>query len=421
MRILVLSRSPWRNDNGTGRTLTDIMSAFPNAEIYSLCMREQAPQNDIAKENFFISEMQMIKKLLKKGNVGQKSKKNNETSSKFEDGIYTQSNARNNTFLWIAREILWNIGGWKNDNLRAYIDEVKPDVIFSPVFPGCYPQKLILHIQKISGAKVVVFHMDDNYTLKKVSFSPLFWMYRLVMRRWVKKISVLANINYVISDIQKIDYEKAFKRECKVLTKSADFSGEAPIKDEYNKPLQLVYTGNIGLNRWRSLAQIANVLEKINKDVVKAQLRIYTGNTLTEKMNKALNIGESSFVMGSVSSNEVLEIQENADMLVHIEAKDLKNRLIVRQSFSTKIVDYLKSARPILAYGPKEVASISHLIKNDCAIVADNEQELYKELLKVIDDKSALNDLSTKAFNCGKNYHDSSLINKMLTDDLKSI
>ena len=138
-------------------------------------------------------------------------------------------------------------------------------------------------------------------------------------------------------------------------------------------------------------------------------------------MNKALNVGESSFVMGSVSQAEVLEIQKNADMLVHIEAKDLKNRLLVRQSFSTKIVDYLKSARPILAYGPKEVASINHLIKNDCAIIADNEQELYEKLIKIIDDKAALNELSIKAFNCGKNNHDISLINKMLVNDLKSI
>ena len=66
MRILVISRSAWRNDNSTGNTLTDFFSEMPDAEIFSLCMREQPPQNNIAKRNFFISEKQMIRKILGK-------------------------------------------------------------------------------------------------------------------------------------------------------------------------------------------------------------------------------------------------------------------------------------------------------------------------------------------------------------------
>ena len=159
-------------------------------------------------------------------------------------------------------------------------------------------------------------------------------------------------------------------------------------------------------------------MEKINENGTKAQLRIYTGTDLNHKMNNALNVGESSFVMGSVSADEVLSIQNEADMLIHIESKDLKNRLLVRQSFSTKIVDYLKSARPVLVYGPKNVASIDHFIKNDCAIVADNESELYKKLSAVIDDHSMLEKLAKNAYECGKKHHNKADIEKTLKDDL---
>ena len=79
------------------------------------------------------------------------------------------------------------------------------------------------------------------------------------MRKVVEKTDLL----YVISDVQKTDYEKAFNRECKILTKGADFSTEAPVKKEYNQPLQMVYTGNIGMNRWKSLGAIASTLEKM--------------------------------------------------------------------------------------------------------------------------------------------------------------
>ena len=420
MRILVLSRSAWRNDNSTGRTLTDIMSAFPDAEIYGLSMREQPPQNNIIKDNFIISETQMIKGLFKKNYVGAKSRIET-ADEKLESNVYGNSNAKSRISLWIAREMLWNIGGWKNQKLRSYIQEVDPDIIFSPVFPGCYPQKLLLYVQKISKAKVVVFHTDDNYTLKRVMFSPIAWIYRFVKRKWVKKTALCADINYVISDIQKEDYEKAFRRECKILTKSADFLGDAPVKQGYNTPLQLVFTGNIGLNRWRSLQIIADALEKINADGIKAQMRIYTATPLTEKMERALNRGESSHIMGKVSADEVAKIQNDADMLIHVEAFDLKNRLTVRQSFSTKIVDYLKAARPILAVGPVDVASIDHLVRNDCAIVAQNEKEIIQKLESIIENPSILTETAVKGYECGRRFHNKSDIQKMLIDDMNSI
>lgn len=420
MRLLVLSRSAWRNDNSTGRTLTDIMSAFPDAEIYCLSMRDQKMQNDICKENFIISEKQIINRFRGKGKVGKRETVENK-NDKNTQNIYDNTKAKSRILLWYLREFLWSIGGWKNQNFKKYIEEVKPDIIFSPIFPGCYPQKLLLYAKKISGAKVAVFHMDDNYTLKRYSLSPFFWLYRFWMRKWVKKSTKCADIVYVISELQKREYEKSFKRECKLLTKAADFTGNPKLKTAYNTPLQLIYTGNIELNRWKSLSHIANVLEKINSGELKAQLRIYTGNTVTEEMSKALNIGESSFVMGSVSADKVKEIQNNADMLVHVEALDLKNKLTVRQSFSTKIVDYLAVSRPILAFGPKDVASIDHFVKNDCAIVADSEAELYSKLSAVIDDTNKLNELSNKAFECGKKFHNKEDIDNMLKNDFEQL
>ena len=124
--------------------------------------------------------------------------------------------------------------------------------------------------------------------------------------------------------------------------------------------------------------------------------------------------------MGFISSSEIPRIQSEADILVHVESSSLKSRLWVRQSFSTKIVDYLKTARPILAVGPKEVASIEHLVRNDCAIVADNKDELIEKLNEVINDNSKLTEIALKGYECGKKYHNKADYNKMLSEDLRS-
>jgi hypothetical protein len=302
--------------------------------------------------------------------------------------------------------------------LKALLNEIKPDVVFMPVFNCFYPHKVLKFVKKYTNAGVLLFHADDNYTLKQFELSPVYWIYRFILRKWVRKSVKISDVNYAISNIQKEEYEKSFKREIKLLTKGLDFSKGPEYKNEYNQPLQIVYTGNIGVNRWKSLGIIASTLKKINADGVKAQMKIYTATPLTDKMEKALNIEGSSQIMGYVDSSKIAEIQSNADVLVHVEAKDLRNKLLVRQSFSTKIIDYFKSCRPILAVGPKDVASIDHLIKNDCAIVADNKDDLYKELVSMLDDQTVLNIFVEKAYECGKKDHDVSMINKMLRNDM---
>ena len=66
MRVLVITRAPWRTDNNTGNTMTNFFSDMKDIEFYNLYFRDQLPQNDIAKRSFAISEGQLVKNLLKK-------------------------------------------------------------------------------------------------------------------------------------------------------------------------------------------------------------------------------------------------------------------------------------------------------------------------------------------------------------------
>jgi hypothetical protein len=418
MRVLVITRAPWRNDNNTGNTMTNFFSDMKDMEFYNLYFRDQLPKNDIAIKSFAISEGQLVKNLTKGTPVGREINEQDTTMSNGEDNIYKSAKRVGTSFLVLLRDALWSVGRWKSNNLKKFLDEIKPDVVFMPVFNCYYPHKILQFVKKYTNAGVILFHADDNYTLKQFALSPVYWFYRIKLRKWVRKSVRISDVNYAISNIQKEEYEKAFKREIKILTKGLDFSGVPECKNEYNQPLQFVFTGNIGVNRWKSLGIIASTLKKINANGVKAQMKIYTATPLTDKMKKALNIEGSSRIMGYVDSSKIADIQSNADILIHVEAMDLRNKLLVRQSFSTKIVDYLKAARPILAVGPKDVASIDYFVKNDCAIVADNENELYEKLLSVIENRKALDLLAEKAYECGKKNHDVSMINKMLRNDM---
>lgn len=421
MRVLVISRSAWRNDNNTGNTLTDFFSDMPDIEIFSLCMRAQMPQNDIAKRHLYISEKQMLNRIFGKNAVIVAEHSSEDVDDGSEKAMYDAAKKHPSYLLYFAREILWDLGDWKNDQLKKFVHEINPNVIFFPSFGCYYPHKVLRYLHMLTDARIVLFHADDHYTLKQFSLSPVYWLFRFGLRRWMRHTVSIADLQYCISNVQKADYDKAFSCECKVLTKFADFCEEPLLKDHHGTPFQMIFTGNISSGRWKSLAILVKILEKINCDGMKAQLHIYTATPLTQKMEKALNRGGSSIVMGSVPASQIPEIQRAADMLVHVEAMDLKNRLVVRQSFSTKIVDYMKAARPILAVGPKNVASIDHLIKNNCAITADNKAELEQKLRSILENPSELNRVVKNAYECGRRHHNKQDIQEMLRRDLREV
>ena len=424
MRILVLSNTAWDNQNSFGGSFSNIFSGIQGLQIANIYCRYGNPNNTVASEYFQITEKSLLRNLKSSSYPSGKRVLVDEAGMQLnahEQATFdTARKKRWKIFFWL-RDFIWLVGRWRSPQLQAFIDDFKPDLIFQPVYYSNYLLRIAQYLKAYTGVPMVGYISDDCYTLRQFNLSPLYWLDRLHKRKKVKKVIRQCELLYVISEIQKQDYEKAFGVPCKILTKSADFSGEPPVKTQYNSPLQLVFTGNIGTNRWKSLAIIAEALEQINQNGVRAQLRIYTATPLTAKMEKALKKGDSSFIMGSVPANEVPKIQEAADILVHVEALDLKNRLAVRQSFSTKLVDYFKAARPILAVGPREVASIDHLIRNDCALNGETVEEVRSALESVLENRGKLDELSKKAYACGKRNHNAELMHHMLQTDLETI
>ena len=422
MKILFISMSPIQKGVSIGNTFLNVFEAFPNVQFFSVYTKNGYPDSSIERA-FQITDKQLLKRLLHRTKTVGRTvpERDGQENAPAEDKMVTFARKKRYIPMFWAQSLLWLPPYWKSKALHTFLDEVQPDLLFTILSDSVPLNKLIWHIQGYLQKPLVVYAWDNNYTLQLGLTSPLVFLNRCINRHYMRKTVQKAEQLYVISEIQKQDYEKAFGVSCKILTKSADFSGEPPVKTQYNSPLQLVYTGNIGTNRWKSLAIIAEALEQINQNGVRAQLRIYTATPLTAKMEKALKKGDSSFIMGSVPANEVPKIQEAADILVHVEALDLKNRLAVRQSFSTKLVDYFKAARPILAVGPREVASIDHLIRNDCALICQTVAEVQRALESVLDNPDKLNDLSKKAFACGKRNHNTVTMHQMLQTDLERI
>ena len=131
-----------------------------------------------------------------------------------------------------------------------------------------------------------------------------------------------------------------------------------------------------------------------------------------------MNIENCSTLHPPVSYSEVRELQNKADILVHAEAFDLKEKLATHQSFSTKIVDYLSSNRCILAIGDKSCASIDYFIENECGAVAVSKDGIVEQLETLYCDKTLLQIYAKKAWESGKKNHQKSKMQKELYEDM---
>lgn len=314
--------------------------------------------------------------------------------------------------------MVWKLAPWKNKNLKAYIEEVNPDLIFSVLSSNSAVNEMIAYAAKVSGAKVILYAWDDNYSYP-YSKSPFLCAVHFFRRKMMRRTAALASDLFVISDIQKRDYEKIFSMECKVITKGADFSKREENHVLHNNPLKILYAGNLALGRAETISNITKALEKINRDGKKAELRIYSATPLTDEQKKTMADSSNSFFMGSVSALEVQKLQSEADILVHAESFKEEYFNLIHYSFSTKLVDCFHSAKCIFAVGPEKAASIDCLIKNDAAIVAKSNDEIYEKLNLLINDKELIDAYAEKSWQYGKKSFDIKDIQELLLESME--
>lgn len=424
IKILVVSNAPCRGDNSFGNTFLNIFTGMGGIETANIYCGYGSPDNNVITRYFQITEKSLIKNLINKNFPAGREIKTLSDSDILhgrESRVTGFLRKHKSQVLFWARSLIWKVGRWKSKELIAFVDEFKPDILFIPIYDSMYLNDIGIFLKHHTGAKAVTYITDDNYSLRQFSLSPLFWINRFLVRRKIREIVAFCDIVYVISAVQKREYGEIFGKECRILTKGADFAGGPPLKKEYNNPLKFIYTGNMGAGRTEMLGLMADSLKSVNADGIKAQLFIYTMTPLTDKIKKRLQVNNSSFLMGGITPKQVKEVQKDADVLVHVESFGLKERLLVHQSLSTKIVDYFSSGRCIFAVGSLDVASIDHLSCNDAAVIATSKKAIFTKLSELVNNADLLTSYAGKAWECGKRNHRIEIIQENLYRELSNL
>jgi hypothetical protein len=432
MNVLIITRSAWDDSNSIGNTMSNLFNEYPIDNIANLYVRSAMPNNCVCKNYYSISDKDVFKSLFSFNNIAGKAftweiRKAGSSGSFSKDEIEEDrlySYFRKKSFvcaLW-GQDLLWRLGNWRNQNLDNFLDQFKPDIIFSPSFHTSYTHRILWYIQKKTNAKVVLFHADDYLSIQKKGVSFLEQHNQKIRAKVVESSALKADINYCISHLQQEEYQKKIGKEMKLLHKGANFSNQPdyslPKEDE---PIKIIYVGSVLYGRWKTLSILAEEISKINKVKNKFVLVIYSQYTLTKEMKEKMIIEGASIFKGKIPSNQVKDTLMSGDVVLHLESFDDVEKEKTRLSFSTKIVDCLNSGRALMAIGWDKAASIDYLVKNDAALVATDVNGISDLLNEIQLDRNILKEYADKAWMCGKKNHQIDEIQKNLYHELSSL
>lgn len=418
-KVLVVGINPWKDNTGIN-TLINFFSNWDKTSLAHIYTRAGLPNTVICDKFFRISEPKVLrsvfKRKLKTGEVVENSvSESSDTIA--ENKLYKR---KHSTFMSLCRELVWLLGKWKTKELDDFLDGYGAEVLYFPLYSNVYMSRLQNYIRKRVGKPVILYVSDDNYSYKSVPKTPISLFMRFWLRGQQKKLFKNASKIMVISPKQKDEYDRIFGVDSIVMTKGIDFSDVIFEEKKPSKPIKMVYTGKLIIGRWRSLSAIAECLGSINADGAKIELDIYTTDTLTEKQSKLLNRNGCN-VKGALPLDEVQRVQREADILVFVESLEEKYKNSARLSFSTKITDYMKSGKCILAIGSEDIAPIDYFKRYDSAMTATSYAEIGEQLKRFVDDTSLVTEYAKKAYQCGREHHDKNETDRILRNVITTV
>lgn len=423
MRVLIISNAEWDDGNSFGSTFSNLFSFLPKDNVANIYCRAGSPKTESCGHFLRMGEKDVLRYFLHKGDFPEVFVSTSQEATKIEPsngGFKRFAKQHRWQLFFMLREMLWSISGWrKSKSLAKFVEEFKPDIIVLPTYSFSYINKLALFLADMYNLPIVSYVSDDEYSYNPYNHSLIYRLFKKYQRIWIKSGIDRSEILYVISEIQKKEYTPIFGDKCKVLTKGGVFV-DKPVVQPPHIPIRLVFVGNIGTGRWKTLAMVAEEIEKRNSDGVQFTLDIFTGTNYTAEMKDALTKSGTT-AHGFINPKDASKVTIESDILLHVESFNKADEFAVHQSFSTKIVDYLAQGKCIMAVGPSSVASIDFLRTNNAALVASDEKELGGVFDSLISTPEIIESMATKSWEQGKKLCDIHTIHCNLRADLESI
>lgn len=397
MRVLIVSHNSFSKISNNGKTLEAIFSSFPSAQLAQLYFSNlESPDYEYCHNYFKVTDMDVLKSLAGFGLFSGGGVPGREGVSKAGAGQvfnFLKKLFRKNNFL---RDLLWATGRWRSEKLFSWIDKFSPDAIFYLGGGALFSHKIAVELQAYVGKPLVTYFTDD-YIIYPQSSGLRSSLYQKLLKSRYHKTVGKSSLLFVIGEEMAKEYSTYFDREFHhIMNAVDDCEYFAPA---CNEVLQVSYFGGLHLGRWRMISRFAESLKGI------VEVNVYSASELESEISEDFSKSGVIF-QGAVGSDVIHDKMLLSDMLLHVESDELEYRNVTKLSVSTKIPEYLISGRPVIAYGPQELASMKVIIQNDVGVFVSScleDKEIHQLLEDFVNSSAARRDAGLRAYNYARN------------------
>ena len=402
-----------------GKTILSLFSCFKKEEICQLYVYPSMPDVDRCSSYYRITDREVLKSLrLFAGAPG------GEISISVENGLDLKAGKskkdmtqEQESFLYIIRDIVWQVSRWYSDELRTWLDRENPDVVFLTPGSSRFIYDVAIKISRERNIPVVMYICDDFYFLDGKTGIIRAFQLKMLKKKIRKTLEKTCGIVTICEDMRR-SYSREFGLPVYTVMTGAGI--ERHNVKEVERVGNLSYFGNLTYNRYLGIAEIGRALDRINERTGQAvQLRVYSRNDNRTVRTEFDGI-RSLTMMGFLSGEEYEKAFFDSDVLIHTEAFDEECISRVKHSVSTKIADSLASGIILFAYGPRGIASMDHLEENNCAWIVNDSSELEVQIGEMLSSPEKRTGIAREGLKIAEECHDSRINSEKIRSILES-
>ncbi len=421
MKVLIIAANPFSDINNNGKTLKSIFSEFNKSSLCELYFRPQdnaIGDGEYADSYYAVSSNDIIRSIISFSRVcGSQQffgKHDNNVATEYSKSqmFFEKRSIRN---VKLFRRFLWKTRKWDTKELHEWLEKCAPDIVFS-LIGGIGPLfTLSEEISKWLNIPLVVFFTDDYLIHTKDNGVYSYNSHKKNVQLYNKLIE-RASRCYCIGEQMCEEYGMFFNTRFYPIMNSVDVIPYAP-KIANNNPIVISYFGGLSLGRWEMISRFSDV---VKEDAV---IKVYTAHAITNEIQKAFDKPNIQ-LCGKVLGEELINERQRCDFLLHVESDEKRYREKTALSVSTKIPESLMQSRPLLCFGPPEIASMQLIQKNGLGIYISSEKNIGEQretFIQSINEKERLKSIVSEAYQYACNHFDKHVVSQQLKRELTEL
>lgn len=387
-RVLVISHNCFSQTDSNGRTLGNFFAGWPKERLAQFYIQSAWPDFDVCENFFRVTDAQAVKALMGKVGGGKVTAADISAPMSASSAAPAKKRSRN-ALTMMARNLVWNLGGWKKSGFDEWVADFAPQAVLLQAGDNSFMFALARKTASRYGIPLFIYNSEgyyfkdfDYFCAKGIAHwcYPLFrWGFCREFRRTQRRTAY----NFYLCDGLTSAYAAEFDAPAVTLYTASDLS---PVEGGAKREgFTVSYLGNMGVGRHEGLVAIANALQSISPDYY---LDVY-GKIPNDAVQAAFDGCRGIRYKGFLSYEQVIEVMQDSDLLVHTESFTDFYKEDLKFAFSTKIADSLACGRCFLLYAPETMECYRYVKDHEVAYTAASPAELSATLRLLAQDVSA--------------------------------